>query len=224
MSRVGTVTGRLIVAAAIWLGIGGCGGSATPTAMPSASPSPLVTAAATPSEEPTASLSASPSPSASAASRAAADTFVSDRYRYSLALPPGTLLLNWHSADRAWDGQAKVDMAGPFTDRASIAEGGLYVIGAEAQSLDEFATRFEENGTRFHGCTAAQDRTDVTIGGVPAIAFTQRCDHGAVGFGRVALFKDGFGLGTWISTLPGTEAAALDHLIELLGALEWQTG
>jgi hypothetical protein len=163
---------------------------------------------------------ASPTPAASSAS----NTFESTRYRYSLTLPPGTLLLNWHSADRAWDGQAKVDMVGPFTDRASIAEGGLFVIGAEAQSLDQFATRFEENGTRFHGCTAAQDRTDVTIGGVAAIAFTQRCDHGAVGFGRVALFKDGFGLGTWISTLPGKEPAALDHLIELLGTLEWQTG
>ena len=218
---------HLALGLAIAVSLSACGGAATvqgtpvePTMSPVASPTTVPTP--TRSEPPTAAPSPPASPSA--ASSAAGNTFVSEHYRYALTLPPGTLLLNWHSADRAWDGQAKVDMAGQYPDRTAIAEGGLLVIGAEAESLDDFFTRFEANGTRFHGCTAAQDPTDVTIGGVAAIAFLQQCANNTVGFARVALFKDGFGLGVWISTLPGKEGAARDRLIELLDGLEWQAG
>ena len=114
-------------------------------------------------------------------------------------------------------------MAGPYTDRSAVAEGGLFLIGAEADNLDEFFARFEGNGTRYHGCTEAQDRIDVTIGDIPVIAFTQRCANDSA-FARAALFKDGFGLGTWITTTPGKKIVARDRLIELLDGLEWRTG
>jgi hypothetical protein len=217
-------TGAFALAGLLAAALAGCGDAAPASAPATPSPTPAPVETPAPSAAPTPQSSPSTAASPSAGPSAAANTFVSEHYRYSLTLPPGTLLLNWHSADRAWDGQAKVDMAGQYPDRTAIAEGGLLVIGAEAESLDDFFTRFEANGTRFHGCTPAQDPTDVTIGGVAAIAFLQQCANNTVGFARVALFKDGFGLGVWISTLPGAEGAARDRLIELLDGLEWQTG
>jgi hypothetical protein len=152
--------------------------------------------------------------------------FVSDQYKYALTLPPGAALLAWHGADRQWDGQVKVDIGpSPYTDRTSVAEGGLLIIGSEAESLDEFFGRFEANGPRFRGCNPAKDRLDVTIGGVLAIGFTQICgDDESDAFGRVALFNDGRGIGATIQTTVGNEVAARDRLVELLEGLEWRTG
>ena len=58
---------------------------------------------------------------------------------------------------------------------------------------------------------------------MPAIGFTQVCETGA-SFGRVALFKDGWGIAAWISSAPGAQMAALERLIEVLDGLEWRTG
>jgi hypothetical protein len=194
--------------------------SATPTPTPLATPSPVETAAASPTV--TRSPTEAPAESSSAAASAAGDTFVSTLYPYALTLPPHSLLLVWHAAERPWDGQARVDMAGSYVDRTSIAEGGLFLISAPTGDLDAFFTAFVANGTRFHNCTEGGDRVDTTIDDVPAIAFTQECE--GVGFGRVALFKDGHGIGAWITTLPGEKVPARDRLIELLDGLEWRTG
>ena len=215
-----TLRGRIIVGAVIAFGIAACG---TPSASPTATPSATSAGVDAPSPARTLESPSTPAPSPTTAASTTSDTFTSTRYRYTLTLPAGSLLLGWHSADRAWDGQAKVDMAGPYPDRTGVAEGSLYLIGSEADGLEEFLDRFEGNGTRFHGCGPAQNRRDLMIGGVPAIGFTQACATGAT-FGRVALFKDGFGIGAWIASAPGAEMAALDKLVELLEGLEWQTG
>ena len=204
------------VAAALCLTACTSGASSTPT--------PAATVSALPSATPTATARPSPTPVPTPASSpsGASNTFESTRYKYALTLPPGTTLLGWRAAERAWDGQARVDMAGSYVDRTSVAEGGLLVIGAEADSLDTFFTQFVGNGTRFHGCTEARNVTDVTISGTPAIAFTQVC-AGVAAFGRVAMFNDGHGVGAWIVTTPGKELAARDRLVELLAGLEWRT-
>lgn len=148
---------------------------------------------------------------------------MSTHYQYALTLPPKTAQLAWRAAQRAWDGQARVDMAGSLVDRTSVAEGGLLVIGAESDSLDAFFVQFAGNGTRYHGCSGAQNVTDAAIAGEPAIAFTQVC-AGIAAFGRVAMFRNGRGVGAWIATTPGKEVAARDRLIELLSSFEWRTG
>jgi hypothetical protein len=217
---------RGLVFAAFIVGLAGCGSVGSPSVRPSA-PSPTIAAAptasaaptpATPSPEPTARPSVGPAATASAAS----NTFVSANYNYALTLPPRTALVRWHAASRRWDGATSVPEEGPYTDSSTVAEGSLLIIGSPAESLDEFFARFEAAGPRFHGCNAAEDRVDATINGVPAIGFIQVCGPGE-GFGRLALFKDGFGIGASIHTTADKLVPALDRLIELFDGLEWRT-
>jgi hypothetical protein len=225
---MGHSTARLRVPAivAVFAVLVACGGS-TATTGPTEASTPELHESATSAATLESTLSPEPTPGASNAATPSADanTFVSDQYKYALTLPPGAALVAWHGADRPWDGHAKVDIAGgPYTDRTSVAEGGLLIIGSEAENLDEFFGRFEANGPRFRGCNAAKDRLDVTIGGVPAIAFTQICgEDESDAFGRVALFNDGRGVGASILTTLGNEVAARDRLVELLDGLEWRT-
>jgi hypothetical protein len=215
----GILAGLAVVAVA-------CGGSsATSRPIVAATPGATATATATlvPTPESTASPDRTAEPPPGVIASQEANTFVSPRYGYALTLPPHVALLGWHGADRQWDGQSKVHIAGPYTDRTVVAEGGLLVIGSEAESLDEFVRRFEATGPRFRGCGMAQNRLDVTIGGVPAIGFTQICgDDAHDGFGRVALFNNGWGIGASIATTFGNEVAGRDRLIELLEGLEWR--
>lgn len=194
----------------------------------SSSAAPVPTVAQTPAgatTTPTREATPSPKPTAGATpgqSQAATDanTFVSPNYRYALTLPPGTALLGWHGATRPWDGVNSVNEDSPYLDRTSVAEGGLYIVGSPADSLDEFFTRFESNGPRAHACDPANDRVDVSVNGVPAIGFTQVCGEG---YGRLVVFKDGFGIGASIHTVEDNVVPARDRLIELLAGLEWRT-
>ena len=132
-------------------------------------------------------------------------------------------MLAWRPAVRLWDGTAMLDRAGPLTDRTAVAEGGLYLFGAEDEGLETWFARVEGNGTRFHGCTPAQNRVDVTINGVPAIAFTQSCASDTH-MARVALWRDGYGIGVWLGeTRPSALVATRDRAMELLETLEWRT-
>jgi len=220
------VVARGLVLAAFIVGLAGCGSVGSPSVRPTA-PSPTIPAVptpsaaptlATPSPEPTAPPSVGPAASASAES----NTFVSTYYNYALTLPPRTALVRWHAATRRWDGATSVPEEGPYIDWSTVAEGGLLIVGSPADSLDEFFARFEAAGPRYHGCDAAEERVDATINGVPAIAYTQACGTGE-GFGRLALFKDGFGIGASIHTTADKLLPARDRLIELFDGLEWRT-
>jgi hypothetical protein len=198
-------------------------GTAAPSAVPPSSPSPTsqVTASTAESPESTASPEPTPDETEAALPSVGATTFASPNYQYALTLPPGVALVAWHPATRAWDGAGRVQEAGPYIDRTSIAEGGLYIIGSPAESLDEFFTRFEASAPTFHGCPAAEDRVDAAINGVPAIGFTQECGTGDE-WARVAIVKDGVGVGASVRTTGGKDVAARDRLIELLDGLEFR--
>ena len=147
---------------------------------------------------------------------------MSEFYRYALTLPPGTMLLNWRPAERLWDGTSKLDRAGPLTDRTGVSEGGLYLFGAAAESLAAWSDGVAMNGSRYHGCGPAENQVDVTINGVPAIAFTQACAENT-NMARVALWKDGYGIGVWLGpTPPASLVAVRDRAVELLAGLEWR--
>jgi hypothetical protein len=217
---------RGLVFATFIVGLAACGSAASPSVRPSPSPSATTSAAtspsptpATPSPEPTAPPSVVPA----ATSSAAANTFVSQYYNYALTLPPRTALVRWHAATRRWDGATTVPEEGPYIDWSTVAEGSLSIVGSPADSLDEFYARFEGAAPRFHGCDAAEDRIDAAINGVPVIGFTQVCGS-PQGFARLALFKDGFGIGASIHTMADKTVAARDRLIELFKGLEWRTG
>lgn len=210
------------LALVVLVGTGACAGSVSspqpasdsvPSATPSHQPTPLEPSS-TPS--PTAAPTDTPTPSAS--------VFTSPFYGYSLTLPPGMMTRNWRPAERAWDGEAKLERAGPYLDRTGIAEGGLFLYGAEDPGLDTWFARVEGNGRRFHACTEAENRRDVTINDVPAIAFTQHCALDTR-MARVAIWKDGYGIALWLGeTQEATLLAARDLAIELLDGLEWIPG
>lgn len=217
---------RLGVAIAV-VALAGSTGCAAPAVSTSAPPEPApsssATAEPTPNDTPQSAPSTSPSTSSSLIAAPAA-TFKSPFYRYAITLPAGTATRAWRGADRRWDGAAKLDMASPYLDRTGVGEHSFWLFGAEDPGLETWFARVEANGKQFHGCTPAENRVDVAINGTPAIAFTQSCEE-ETHMARVALWKDGYGLGVWLGP---TEAAKLvavrDRAIELLAPLEWTPG
>ena len=225
MTERATAARRLVICLVLTLSIAGCG-QGTVESSTAADPTigPPATPAATSSPLPTeAPASATPAPTRAAASPASL-RFESEVYPYAITLPPGAAILAWKPAERPWDGTAKLERAvNPYADRTTIAEGGLYLFGAEDPGLETWFGRVEDNGRNYHGCGAAENRVDVTINGVPAIAFTQTCAS-ATNMARVALWKDGFGIGVWLGeTTPDKLVAVRDRAVELLSTLEWTT-
>jgi hypothetical protein len=223
MARGTRAASRLANWLAVAVILAGCGQG--PTAPGTAGDS-AATTPATRTEPPPSAPAETPEATASTSSRPAAAspsaTFESPLYRYAITLPAGSMLLNWRPAQRKWDGSSKIDRAGPHTDRTAIAEGGLYLFGAEAESLESWFERVAANGARYHGCTPGDNRVDVTINGVPAIAFTQSCDENT-NMARVALWKDGYGIGVWLGETSVDKLVAVrDRAVELLSTLEWQ--
>jgi len=213
---------RILAVAVMVVLVVACGSGPTLSSAPAATP--VVTTAPIATQEPTPSSEPPDKPmtaaTASAAASTAANTFVSKRYRYALTLPPGSLLVGWHSADRAWNGTAALDTGGPFLDRTAIADGGIHMFGAPSTSAEEWFGRVEGNGIQYHRCTKAQNRRDASIGDAQAIAFTQACSSIET-WARVAIFKDGYGVGMWLHPTPGAEVAGRDRALELLEGLEW---
>jgi len=212
----------LATLAAIALLLSACGGSVSsaPAPLPTveATPDAVSTPGATPSPAPT--PQATPELSAAAAPSADPNTFVSPRYGYAITLPPGSLIVGWHAAERAWNGTAALESGGPYLDRAAISEGGIHMFGAPSTSLEEWFGTVEGNGIHFHGCTEAQNRRDASVGDAQAIAFTQNCGNGEI-WDRVAIYKDGYGIGLWLHPTPGAEVAGRDRALELLEGLSW---
>ncbi len=214
---------RWVLYVVLAVSVAGCGGVAPASARAEEpTPTPITTTSAAPRSTPAETLAPAPPATPRPVASPTSTTFESPVYGYALTLPPGSQILNWSPAERPWDGMAKLERAvNPYADRTTVAEGGLYIFGADDESLEGWFGRVEENGTRYHGCTAAENRVDVAIAGIPAVAFTQTCLQGT-NMARVALWKDGFGIGVWLGeTTTDKLVAVRDRAIELLATLEW---
>jgi hypothetical protein len=228
MASRSTAARRCVAYLLLGASIVGCGGAAPSPAVTVApsraavvpSPSPTPAATTTPTPDPT------PEPTAPPSRRPPATpspTFESPFYRYTITLPVGIQTLNWKAAQRPWNGTAMLDRAGPYTDQTGIAEGGIFLFGGEAESLQAWFEVVEGNGVRYHRCTPARNRVDVVINDVPAIGFAQSCEQGT-NMARVALWKDGWGIAMWHGEAPVGELPAMrDRAIEFLHSLEWHT-
>jgi hypothetical protein len=197
----------------------------------------------TEARSPTPAASATPLRSASSSSTMietpGVTTFESTVYPYTLTTRAGTLLVGWHAAERAWDGKQQIDMGGPYTDRAVIASGGLFVIGAPApDGLEGFQARFERTSVPVRGCSVgiriknsigeyiglvpSETAIPDVLPAVPGVAFTQTCEDDTM-VARQALVHDGYGIGAWVVSVPGNDDAVLSTLLEQLGGLHWTT-
>lgn len=194
------------------------------------SPSPTAARSSTPEASLTPLRSASPSPTATATSGATTFESVVYPYRlttYELTTWPETLLGPWHPAERAWDGEERVDLPGPLADQDRIAEGDFYVFGATApDGLEPFVDRVAGNGERFHACsTISSVKVAVLLPDdpppgelpkgfvVPGFEFWQTCEQGTALVG-LAFVCDGFGFGVLVATAPGMREAAYSRIAD----------
>ena len=210
------LAGALLVAAGLLVA---CGEDEpeTPATTPSDTEAPSAT---TPSD--TESTPTSTVPSTEDAQTAGLVTFESKHYPIALRLPEGVKEGSWADARRPWDGLQGIDMAGPFLDVVFLPSRSLFIFGAAtSDDLEAFAAHYVEITMRRHGCTEPQNRRDVVIDEVPAVGFSQSCEHDTVQ-ARVALVHDGFGLIVFSITRPGEENAALDEVVSVLDGLEWR--
>ena len=110
-------------------------------------------------------------------------------------------------------------MAGPYLDVVFLPERSLLLTGTSTTGdLETFFGMVADNASRAHGCSEPENRRDVMIGEVPAVAYTQGCEQGAL-FARLALVHNDFGLYVFSAAQPGQENDALDEVIAALEGL-----
>jgi hypothetical protein len=118
-----------------------------------------------------------------------------------------------------WDGNTPLNMAGPYYDVVFLPERSLLLTGTSTTGdLETFFGMVADNAIRAHGCSEPENRRDVMIGEVPAVAFTQACENGAL-FARLALVHNDFGIYVFSAAQPGQENDALDEMIAALEGL-----
>jgi hypothetical protein len=126
--------------------------------------------------------SAVPSPSST---KPQAETFVSDRYGFSITLPSGTPTGH---ATVGWDASSKYGLEDPAWDYASLGFRTL-VVGAtavdSAMDLPRWRARLVELAPTV--CHDSEAATAVTIGGEDALEWTSSCSDGYNGILLAAL-------------------------------------
>jgi hypothetical protein len=173
--------------------------------------------------EATGSTSTTAVPSTEATGTEGPVTFESAHYPVALRLPAGVEDGSWVDARRPWDGVQGIDMAGPFVDVVFLPSRSLFFFGTDtSDDLEAFVATVAGSATRRHQCSEPQNRRDVVVAEIPAVAYSQTCELDAV-FARVALVHDGFGLVVFSPTIVGQEVAALDEIISSLDGLELRT-
>jgi hypothetical protein len=104
------------------------------------------------------------------------ETFVSDRYGFSVTLPTGSLTSN---ATAEWDGSCLCGLGDPAWDHASI-DGRTLVVGATAESSAVALARWRAWIVKLAPavCQDSEAATKVTIGGEDAMEWTASCSDG----------------------------------------------
>ena len=117
--------------------------------------------------------SAVPGPSST---KPQAETFVSDRYGFSITIPTGSLTGH---ATKNWDASCLCGLGDPTWDSASV-EGRTLVVAAtavdSAMDLARWRARIVELAPDI--CHEAQAATAVGIGGADALEWTASCSDG----------------------------------------------
>ena len=130
----------------------------------------VLVAAGCASAVPSPSSTAVPSPSST---KPPAETFLSDRYGFSITLPTGSSTAH---ATVAWDASCLCGLDDPTWDRA-VMNGRTLVVGAtavdSAMDLARWRARIVELAPAV--CHDVEAATEVTIGGENALEWTASC-------------------------------------------------
>ncbi|HYN48546.1 MAG TPA: hypothetical protein VER83_06735 [Candidatus Nanopelagicales bacterium] len=189
------------------LGLAACGGTATPAP---ATPAPA-TPSASPSPSPTAAPTATPS--------AAPVAFTSAAYEYGAIFPAG-----WRpkQATKPWDGEARIDSTGPFTDQVPIPGSILFfVYGAPTDlDLEAYVARSQVQVNAWHDCPTAPDSaSDVALDGTPGRLHRATC----LGLfaQKLMVVRDGRGLVVNMLAPPGKADEASKLFEQLVAEMTW---
>ena len=109
-------------------------------------------------------------------SKTQAETFVSDRYGFSITLPAGS---STGHATMAWDATCLCGLGDPAWDHASVDDRTL-VVGATAVDSGVALARWQAFIVRLAPavCQESEAATTVTIGGENALEWTASCADG----------------------------------------------
>lgn len=211
-SRLPGLVGAAIVAALL----AACGGSTVTPGLVEATAAPTTAAAATPAPTaaPTAEPTAEPTPEPY--------EFTSTAYDYRANLPGVSVATQ---ALRAWDGQARIDSSGPYTDKVSLPDSLLFFVYAAPTDLvlDDYAARTQEQMVSWHGCPATPDSaTDLTLNGTTGRLHRMTCLGAYVQ--KLMVVRDGQGLVVNMLAPPGTEDRANALFEELVAGMAWPAG
>jgi hypothetical protein len=123
-----------------------------------------------------------PSPSST---KPQAETFMSDRYGFSITLPTGSLTVD---ATADWDGTCLCGLDDPAWDHVSV-DGRTLVVGATAIDSAVSLARWRAWIVKLapDACDDSEAATQVTIGREDALEWTTSCSDGYIGIKLAAL-------------------------------------
>jgi hypothetical protein len=189
-----------------------CGGAAatpaTPTAA-SATAAPTAEPAATPAPTPEATPEPTPPPYA----------FTSNAYRYEVVLPGVSVA---RQAVQPWDGEARIDSDGPYTDKVRLPGSVLFFAygGPTALTTDSYAAKGQAQVAAWHGCPATADAVDeVPVSGTPGELHEFRCQGLLVQ--KLMVVRDGQGLVLNMLAPPEAEVDPRALFREIVAGVTW---
>jgi hypothetical protein len=189
--------------------LAGCGGTTATPRSDRTTPAPTPAAVATPAA--TAEPTTKPTPEPY--------EFRSNAYDYRVTLPG---VSNAKQALRVWDGQARIDSLGPYTDKVSLPGSVLFfVYGAPTDlALDDYAARTQEQMVAWHECPVKPDSaTDLALDGTAGRLHRMTCLGAYVQ--KLMVVRDGQGLVVNMIAPPGTEDEASKRFEELVAGMAW---
>jgi hypothetical protein len=203
-----SVAGLLVLAAAL----AACGGTAAaPTAAPATPTAAPATAA------PTAEPAATPAPTPKATP--APTDFTSAAYGYRVTLPGASTT---EPALRPWDGKARVDSDGPYTDKVRLPGSVLFfAYGAPTtMTTEEYAAQGQAQVAAWHGCPATADSVEtVPVSGTPGELHAFLCQGLLVQ--KLMVVRDGQGLVLNMLAPPDGEVDPRALFREIVAGVTW---
>jgi hypothetical protein len=178
-------------------------------------PAPTAEAVATPepTAEPTQGPTTKPTPPPY--------PFASSAYGYRMTLPGVSVA---KQALQPWDGEARIDWVGPYTDQVLLAGDLRFFVYGSPTDLDlaAYAAIIQEQSATWHDCPAQpSDITDVAVGPTIGQLVRMRCTGDAY-VQKLVLVADGEGLVVNLLAEPAVDTGEANALFEdLVAAMTW---
>jgi hypothetical protein len=206
---------RLPLLLAVVFALAACGGASSAAPTPSPVAATPVPATPAPTPPPTPAPPASPSPTPAATPVA----FVSAAYGYAASFPAGT---KPRQATKPWDGEARIDSTGPYTDQVTLPGSILFFVYGAPTDLDlaAYAERTQAQMVAWHDCPAVPAATsDLALDGTPGRVHEMSCLGLFVQ--KLMVVRDGEGLVVNLLAPPSDPDAARALLRELVASMTW---